>query len=123
TSNKIAAQAFGIDDSNILPVWDWLPGRYSLWNTAGLPIALAIGMERFEQLLDGAHQMDQHFISAPFASNMPVLQGLLNVWYANFWQMPSHAILPYNEHLDLLPGYLQHALMETNGKSVDLDGK
>ncbi len=123
TSNKAAALEFGIHADNILPVWDWLPGRYSLWSTAGLPIALAIGMERFEQMLDGAHLLDQHFLTAPFAQNMPVMLALLSVWYANFWDMPSHAILPYSELLDLLPGYLQHSLMETNGKSVDLQGK
>ena len=123
TSNREAAQEFGICCENILPVWDWLPGRYSLWSSAGLPIALTVGMERFEQLLDGAHKMDQHFVETPFAENLPVVLGLLGVWYANFWNMPSHAILPYSELLELLPGYLQHSLMETNGKSVDLEGK
>ena len=123
TSNRCAAQEFGIREDNILPVWDWLPGRYSLWTTAGLPIALSVGMERFEQLLDGAHQMDQHFVDAPLPQNLPVILGMLGVWYANFWNMPSHAILPYSELLELLPGYLQHSLMEANGKSVDLQGK
>lgn len=122
TSNRSEAERFGILDRNILPVWDWLPGRYSLWTTAGLPIALAIGMERFEQLLDGAHQMDQHFISTPFATNLPVVMGLLGIWYANFWQLSSHAILPYSELMEGLPGFLQHSLMEANGKSVDLEG-
>lgn len=123
TSNREEATTFGIPDRNILPVWDWLPGRYSLWTTAGLPIALAIGMERFEQLLDGAHQMDQHFVGTPLASNLPVILALLGVWYANFWNLSSHAILPYSELLDALPGYLQHDLMEATGKSVDLQGK
>jgi glucose-6-phosphate isomerase len=123
TSNRGEAEAFGIAPQHILPVWDWMPGRYSLWSTAGLPIALAIGMERFEQLLDGAHQMDQHFVSAPLASNMPVIMALLGVWYANFWNLSSHAILPYSELLEALPGYLQHDLMEATGKSVDLEGK
>lgn len=123
TSNKAEARQFGIPEQNILPVWDWVPGRYSLWSTVGLPIALAIGMERFEQLLDGAHQMDQHFVNTPLPSNMPVIMGMLGVWYANFWNLSSHAILPYSELLDALPGYLQHDLMEATGKSVDLQGK
>lgn len=123
TSNKSAALEFGIPEDNILPVWDWLPGRYSLWTSAGLPIALAIGMERFEQMLDGAHLIDQHFLNTPFSQNVPVLMGLLGVWYANFWNTPSQAILPYSELLELLPGYLQHSLMETNGKSIDLQGQ
>lgn len=123
TSNKAAALEFGIPEDNILPVWDWLPGRYSLWSSAGLPIALAIGMERFEQMLDGAHLIDQHFLNAPLRQNLPALMGLLGVWYANFWNTPSQAILPYSELLDLLPGYLQHSLMETNGKSIDLEGQ
>lgn len=123
TSNKAAALEFGIPEDNILPVWDWLPGRYSLWTSAGLPIALAIGMERFEQMLDGAHLIDQHFLNAPLRQNLPALMGLLGVWYANFWNTPSQAILPYSELLDLLPGYLQHSLMETNGKSIDLEGQ
>ncbi|MEZ5507093.1 MAG: glucose-6-phosphate isomerase [Gammaproteobacteria bacterium] len=123
TSNRDEATTFGIPERNILPVWDWLPGRYSLWTTAGLPIALAIGMERFEQLLDGAHQMDHHFVTTPLASNLPVLLGLLGVWYANFWNLSSRAILPYSELLEGLPGFLQHGLMEATGKSVDLQGK
>lgn len=123
TSNKSAALEFGIPEDNVLPVWDWLPGRYSLWTSAGLPIALAIGMERFEQMLDGAHLIDQHFLNTPFSQNVPVLMGLLGVWYANFWNTPSQAILPYSELLELLPGYLQHSLMETNGKSIDLQGQ
>ncbi len=123
TANRSGAQAFGIAEPHILPVWDWLPGRYSLWSTAGLPIALAIGMDRFEQWLDGAHQMDQHFISAPLANNMPVIMGLLGVWYANFWNLSSHAILPYSELLEDLPAFLQHNLMEANGKSTDLEGQ
>lgn len=123
TANREAALAFGIHEQNLLPMWDWLPGRYALWSTAGLPIALMIGMERFEQLLDGANSMDQHFVRTPLVQNIPVLLALLDLWYSNFWHTPSHAILPYSELLELLPAYLQHSLMETNGKSVDLQGQ
>lgn len=123
TSNRNAAETFGIPAAHILPLWDWLPGRYSLWSTAGLSIALTIGMERFEQFLDGAHHMDQHFVNAPLATNMPVIMGLLGIWYGNFWNLPTRAILPYSELMEWLPGFLQHSLMEANGKSVDLQGK
>lgn len=123
TANSAEAERFGLPAENILPVWDWLPGRYSLWTTAGLPIALAIGMDRFEQLLDGAHQMDQHFADAPLPQNLPAIIALLGIWYTNFWEFESRAILPYSELLEFLPGYLQHNLMETCGKSVDLQGK
>lgn len=123
TANQDEALRFGLPCENILPVWNWLPGRYGLWTTAGLPIALAIGMDRFEQLLDGAHLMDQHFVNTPLSRNMPVILALLGVWYANFWQLGSRAILPYSELLEFLPGYLQHDLMEAGGKSVDLQGK
>ena len=122
TSNRAEAEAFGVAPQHVLPIWDWLPGRYSLWSTAGLPIALAIGMERYEQFLDGAHQMDQHFITKPLAANMPVIMALLGIWYVNFWNLSSHAILPYSERMEGLPGFLQHSLMEANGKSVDLQG-
>lgn len=123
TSNCMAAESFGIPESNILPMHDWLPCRYAVWNTAGLPIALAIGMDRFEQFLDGAHRMDQHFLTAPLETNMPVIMALLSVWYVNFWHLASHAILPYSEQLEWLPGFLQHSLMEASGKSVDLQGE
>lgn len=122
TANKDEAHRFGLPCENLLPVWNWLPGRYGLWTTAGLPIALAIGMERFEQMLDGAHLMDQHFINTPLSQNMPAILALLGIWYANFWHLGSRAILPYSELLELLPGYLQHDLMEAGGKSVDLQG-
>lgn len=123
TANYEAAGQFGIPDTNILPMHSWLPSRYAVWNTAGLPIALAVGMERFEQFLDGANKMDQHFLNALLDANMPVIMGLLGVWYVNFWHLSNHAILPYSEQLEGLPGFLLHGLMEANGKSVDLQGK
>lgn len=122
TSNRAQAESFGIAAEHVLPTWNWLPGRYSFWSTAGLPIALTIGFERFEQLLEGAQQMDQHFTRAPMSANLPIILGLLGIWYVNFWNLSTHAILPYSGLLDLLPGFLQHNLMEANGKSVDLGG-
>ncbi|HEY6610103.1 MAG TPA: glucose-6-phosphate isomerase [Pseudomonas sp.] len=122
SSNRPAAVAFGIDEENIFPMWDWVGGRYSLWSAIGLPIALAIGMGNFKELLSGAYQMDQHFQSAPFAENMPVLLGLLGVWYGDFWDAHSHAILPYDHHLRNFNQHLQQLDMESNGKRVRQDG-
>ena len=115
SSNNAAAVAFGIREENIFPMWDWVGGRYSLWSAIGLPIALAIGMSNFKELLSGAYSMDQHFQNAPFEQNMPVLMAALGVWYGNFWGAQSHAILPYDH-------YLQQLDMESNGKSVRQDG-
>jgi glucose-6-phosphate isomerase len=103
--------------------WDWVGGRYSLWSAIGLSIALAVGMEGFEELLTGAHRVDEHFRTAPFEENIPVIMGLLGVWYNNFFQAHSCAVLPYDQSLEYLPAYLQQADMESNGKQVDLDGK
>jgi len=122
SSNKVAATAFGIREENIFPMWDWVGGRYSLWSAIGLPIALAIGMSNFKELLSGAYGMDQHFQSAPFERNMPVLLALLGVWYGNFWGAQSHAILPYDHHLRNITKHLQQLDMESNGKSVRQDG-
>ena len=116
SSNNAAAVAFGIREENIFPMWDWVGGRYSLWSAIGLPIALAIGMSNFKELLSGAYTMDQHFQNAPFEQNMPVLLGLLGVWYGNFWGAQSHAILPN------ITKHLQQLDMESNGKSVRQDG-
>ena len=123
SSNNAAAVAFGIREENIFPMWDWVGGRYSLWSAIGLPIALAIGMSNFKELLSGAYTMDQHFQSAPFEQNMPVLLGLLGVWYGNFWGAQSHAILPYDHYLRNITKHLQQLDMESNGKSVRQDGK
>ena len=122
SSNNAAAVAFGIREENIFPMWDWVGGRYSLWSAIGLPIALAIGMSNFKELLSGAYTMDQHFLNAPFEANMPVLLGLLGVWYGNFWGAQSHAILPYDHYLRNITKHLQQLDMESNGKSVRQDG-
>ena len=122
SSNVKVAVEFGIAEENIFPMWDWVGGRYSLWSAIGLPIALAIGMSNFKDLLAGAYAMDQHFTSAPFEENMPVLLGLLGVWYGNFWGATSHAILPYDHHLRNFVKHLQQLDMESNGKSVRQDG-
>ena len=122
SSNNAAAVAFGIREENIFPMWDWVGGRYSLWSAIGLPIALAIGMSNFKELLSGAYTMDQHFQSAPFEKNMPVLLALLGVWYGNFWNAQSHAILPYDHYLRNITKHLQQLDMESNGKSVRKDG-
>ena len=122
SSNNAAAVAFGIREENIFPMWDWVGGRYSLWSAIGLPIALAIGMSNFKELLSGAYSMDQHFQTAPFEQNMPVLMAALGVWYGNFWGAQSHAILPYDHYLRNITKHLQQLDMESNGKSVRQDG-
>ncbi len=122
STNTEAVRAFGIDPENMFPFWDWVGGRYSLWSSIGLPIILSIGPEHFDRLLGGAHAMDLHFRSAPLESNMPVILGLIGVWYRNFFDAPSMAVLPYSEHLQRLPAYLQQLDMESNGKSVTLHG-
>jgi len=122
SSNNAAAVAFGIREENIFPMWDWVGGRYSLWSAIGLPIALAIGMSNFKELLSGAYTMDQHFQNASFEQNMPVLLALLGVWYGNFWGAQSHAILPYDHYLRNITKHLQQLDMESNGKSVRQDG-
>ncbi len=122
TSNTRAAVEFGIAEDNIFKMWDWVGGRYSLWSAIGLPIAISIGMDHFEAMLEGAHSMDQHFRSQPLEKNIPVLLALLGIWYNNFFAAQTHAILPYDQHLSRLPAYLQQADMESNGKSVDRNG-
>jgi len=123
STNREAVTAFGIDPANMFEFWDWVGGRYSLWSAIGLSIVLAVGLERFTELLAGAHEMDEHFHHAPLAGNMPVILALLGIWYNNFFGAESHAILPYDHSLRSLPAYLQQADMESNGKSVDRDGK
>lgn len=119
STNQDAVKAFGIDPANMFVFWDWVGGRYSLWSSIGLSIALAIGYEGFELLLSGAHQMDQHFRTAPFSRNMPVIMALVGLWYASFWHYRSMAILPYDQLLHRFPAFLQQLDMESNGKSVD----
>ena len=116
-------EAFGIDAANMFGFWDWVGGRYSLWSAIGLPIALAVGMDRFLELLSGAHAMDEHFRTAPLDRNLPALLGLLGVWYRNFHGAATHVVLPYDQYLRFLPAYLQQADMESNGKGVTRDGE
>ncbi|GIU51663.1 glucose-6-phosphate isomerase [Shewanella sp. KT0246] len=122
TSNVAKATEFGIDATNIFPMWDWVGGRYSLWSAIGLPIALLVGMDNFKQLLDGAHQMDNHFANTPLEQNMPVIMGMMSVLYGNFHNAQSHVVLTYDHYLRGLPAYFQQLDMESNGKSVMLDG-
>ncbi|HET6343588.1 MAG TPA: glucose-6-phosphate isomerase [Myxococcota bacterium] len=122
STNRDEVVKFGIDPENMFAFWDWVGGRYSLWSAIGLSIALAVGMDHFEALLDGAYSMDMHFREAPLERNMPVIMALLGVWYANFFGASSHAILPYDQYLHRFPAYLQQGDMESNGKFVRRDG-
>ena len=122
STNEPEVRKFGIDPDNMFEFWDWVGGRYSLWSAIGLSIAVSIGMDKFEELLSGAHVMDEHFRTAPIEKNMPVVLGLLGVWYNNFFSASTHAILPYDQYLHRLPAYLQQGDMESNGKSVSRDG-
>ena len=123
TANKQAAAEFGILDENMFEFWDWVGGRYSLWSAIGLPIALYLGMDHFEQMLDGAHAMDLHFKETPIEKNMPVILALLGVWYNNFFDAQSHAVMAYNQYLRRLPAYLQQLDMESNGKTINREGQ
>lgn len=122
TSNTEAAGKFGIDENNIFRMWDWVGGRYSLWSAIGLSIVIAVGSENFDELLDGAYEVDQHFKNAPLNENIPVIMALLGIWYNNFFDAQATAVLPYDQHLHKFPGYLQQADMESNGKFVDRQG-
>jgi len=119
STNLEATTKFGIDSENVFEFWDWVGGRYSLWSAIGLPIALYIGMDHFEAMLQGAHEMDQHFETAPLEQNMPVILAMLGIWYNNFFDAQSHAIMPYSQYLERLPAYLQQLDMESNGKTID----
>jgi glucose-6-phosphate isomerase len=122
STNKAAAMEFGIREENVFEFWAWVGGRYSMWSSIGLPIALSIGFEGFMELLEGAYEMDQHFLSAPFAENMPVLMALIGIWHINFQGAETQAIVPYDQALHQLPAFLQQLDMESNGKSVDIFG-
>ena len=122
SANVAKAKAFGIAQENIFPLWDWVGGRYSLWSAIGLPIALSVGMDQFRNLLKGARIVDEHFRDAPFEQNIPVIMGLLSVWYSCFVGATSQAILPYSQELHLFPAFLQQLEMESLGKSVEIDG-
>jgi glucose-6-phosphate isomerase len=114
---------FGIDTNNMFEFWDWVGGRYSLWSAVGLSIALYIGMDNFEELLQGAHEADLHFRNTPYEQNIPVIMGLLGIWYNNFFNAESHALLPYDQSLCYFADYFQQGDMESNGKSITLQGK
>jgi glucose-6-phosphate isomerase len=122
STNLKATAEFGINPDNVFEFWDWVGGRYSLWSAIGLPIALFIGMDKFEALLDGAHAMDEHFRTAPLNRNMPVLMGMLGIWYGDFFGASSNAVLPYDQYLHRFAAYLQQLDMESNGKGVDRNG-
>jgi glucose-6-phosphate isomerase len=122
STNAKEVSAFGIDTANMFPFWDWVGGRYSLWSAIGLSIALSIGMDHFEELLAGAHDLDEHFRTTPLEHNLPVIMALLGVWYNNFHAAQSHAILPYDQYLHRFAAYFQQGDMESNGKFVRRDG-
>lgn len=121
STNEEKVKEFGIDSRNMFEFWDWVGGRYSIWSSIGLPISLAIGMDRFESFLKGANIVDNHFRTAPFEKNIPVIMAMLGVWYDNFFSADAYAILPYDQYLEFLPSYLQQGDMESNGKTIDID--
>jgi len=123
STNTSEITKFGIDPENMFEFWDWVGGRYSLWSAIGLSIVLAIGMDRFEELLSGAHKVDEHFRTAPFEENIPLIMGLLGLWYNNFFGAETHAILPYDQYMYRFPAYFQQGDMESNGKSVTKEGE
>ncbi len=123
STNREEVAKFGIDTKNMFEFWDWVGGRYSLWSAIGLPIALYIGMENFEALLAGAHEMDEHFRTAPLEKNIPVTLALIGIWYNNFFDAQTQAILPYDQYMHRFAAYLQQADMESNGKRIRRDGE
>jgi glucose-6-phosphate isomerase len=123
TTNKEKATEFGILPENMFEFWDWVGGRYSLWSAIGLPIVLYLGMDRFEEMLEGAHAMDLHFKNTPLEKNIPVILAMLGVWYNNFFDAQSHAVISYNQYLRRLPAHLQQLDMESNGKTIDRQGE
>lgn len=123
STNKKEVESFGIDPANMFGFWDWVGGRYSLWSAIGLSIAIYIGMENFEELLSGAHDMDNHFKTEPFEKNIPVILALLGIWYNNFFDADTYAILPYDQYLHRFPAYFQQGDMESNGKRVTRNGE
>jgi glucose-6-phosphate isomerase len=122
STNASQVAEFGIDTANMFDFWDWVGGRFSMWSAIGLSLMIAIGPDRFRELLDGAHAMDEHFRTAPATANVPVLMALLTYWYRDMLDAQSHAVVPYSESLARLPAYLQQLEMESNGKSARLDG-
>jgi len=122
STNTAKVEAFGIEASNIFPMWDWVGGRFSLWSAVGLSISLAVGHDNFESLLEGAHKMDTHFREEEFETNIPTVLAFLSIWYNNFFEAESEAIIPYTQYLNQFATYLQQAIMESNGKSIDRSG-
>ena len=122
SSNIDKVTAFGVCENHILPMWDWVGGRYSLWSAVGFCLVLGFGFEHFQLLLDGANEIDQHFLNTTFDQNIPVIMGLLSYWYTRFFHAETEAVIPYDQRLKLLPDYLQQAQMESLGKRVDIDG-
>ena len=123
STNIAKVTEFGINPDNVFPMWDWVGGRFSLWSAVGLSISLAVGFENFDELLNGANEMDEHFKTADFEHNAPVVLALLSIWYNNFFGAESEALIPYTQYLQKLAPYLQQGTMESNGKSVGRDGK
>ena len=123
STNLNKVESFGIDPDNIFPMWDWVGGRFSLWSAVGLSVALGIGYNNFESLLEGARKMDDHFRNTDFEKNIPVQLALISIWYNNFFGAESEAVIPYSQYLDKFPSYLQQAIMESSGKSVDRNGE
>ena len=123
STNIQKVSEFGINPDNIFPMWDWVGGRFSLWSAVGLSISLAVGFDHFDQLLEGAHEMDEHFKTESFNKNIPVVLALLSIWYNNFFGAESEALIPYTQYLQKLAPYLQQGIMESNGKSIGRDGK
>lgn len=123
STNAKAVSEFGIDTNNMFEIWDWVGGRYSLWSAIGLPIALYVGFDNFARLLDGGHEMDNHFRNQPLEQNMPVIMGLLGVWYINFFGAQTHAIVPYDHSLARFPSHMQQLDMESNGKVTNREGQ
>ncbi|MDR0522007.1 MAG: glucose-6-phosphate isomerase [Planctomycetaceae bacterium] len=121
STNRKKVEEFGIDPENMFEFWDWVGGRYSLWSAIGLPIVLGIGWEHFEELLSGAYEADEHFRNAPPEQNIPLLMGLIGIWYNNFWEADSQAILPYDQYMHRFAAYFQQGDMESNGKGTDRD--
>uniref|UniRef100_UPI0040476C67 glucose-6-phosphate isomerase n=1 Tax=Mariniflexile sp. TaxID=1979402 RepID=UPI0040476C67 len=122
STNIQNVKAFGIDENNIFPMWDWVGGRFSLWSAVGLTISLAVGFKNFDSLLQGANKMDEHFKNEGFKTNIPVVLALISVWYNNFFKAESEAVIPYSQYLNQFATYLQQGIMESNGKSVDRNG-
>ncbi|CEN32087.1 Glucose-6-phosphate isomerase [Candidatus Westeberhardia cardiocondylae] len=122
TENIELAKNFGIHNNNIMKVWDWTGGRYSIWSTMGLSIALSLGFDNFKKLLKGANDMDQHFLNTNFSENLPIILALISIWYNNFFNTETEAILPYDQYMHKFPAYFQQGNMESNGKHIDRNG-